>query len=192
MYVYFIFNLVFISEKNEYKYFTWVSANVQRLRREDLHQSSWSLIWSWIWGWTGLQRSHCSRRVRLSVHTTVLKWNECEPWSLRRQDSLHDFLNKTLQCSFSPMISVYMWTTGHQQLLLTSHEERLQMYLPIIDSVHFKTFSVAFVCRRKYMTSSALILISKVFSEMYWNMTNKDVFVKNITVVVWKTIFCSI
>ncbi len=134
----------------------------------------------------------CSRRVGLSVHTAVLKWNECEPWSLRQQDSLRDFLNKTLQCSFSPMISVYMWTTGHQQLLLTSHEERLQMYLRIIDSVHFKTFSVAFVCRRKYMTSSALTLISKVFSEMYWNMTNKDVFVKNITVVVWKTIFCSI
>lgn len=120
----------------------------------------------------GLQRSHCSRCVgfpstpRYSSETNV----NPDHWDGRIL-SVTSWTN--LQCSFSPMISVYMWTTGHQKLLLISHEERLQLYLTIIDSVHFKTFLLLLLSAEVnddfQCTHIKLTLISKVFSEMYWS-----------------------
>lgn len=95
------------------------------------------------------------------------------------RESVRDLLNKTVQCSDSLMISavnisVYMWKTGHQQLLLISHEERL-LYLPPdwVDNWFCSLYGFFMlllfglrwrVWRRKY-----IIFQSKVFSIMYWN-----------------------
>lgn len=88
---------------------------------------------------------------RYSTETNV----NPELWVLREfWESVRDLLNKTVQCSDSLMISavnirVYMWKTGHQQLLLISQEERLLYLLPDwVDNWFcslYGFFSVAFV-----------------------------------------------